>query len=163
MNLLIKTNKNYNAFTLVELILIIGLFAVLSMFMTINLIKPQVSINIDSSLNLLISDIKNQQMKAMSGSTDGNISAQNYGVYIEPSQYTLFTGTTYNPTDPLNFVVNLDTGVTLTNNLTSSQIVFAKETGDIISYINGSNIVVTHSSGDFKTININALGVVSIL
>jgi hypothetical protein len=140
-----------------------GLFSALVGIAGVNLIKPQVSINIDSTVNLLVSDIKAQQIKAMSGGTEGNVASQSYGIYIEPTRYTLFTGTTYNAGDTTNFVVNIEQGITLSNNLTSSQIVFAKETGEIISYTNGSNIVVTHSSGVFKTININALGVANIL
>jgi len=156
-----KVHKN--AFTLIELLIVMGMFSILAMISSINLIKPQVGVNIDSVVALLVSDIKIQQMKAMSGSSDGSVSAQNYGVYIEPNKYTLFVGSTYNSSDPKNFVVNIDHGVTISNSLTSSQVVFAKETGEIVSYNPGSNIVVTHASGTNKTINISSLGVVEIL
>ena len=154
--------KNNNAFTLVELILIMGLFSLLVMISGINLIKPQVSASIDTTVNQIVSDLKSQQIKSMSGSTDGLSSSQNFGIYFESDKYTLFTGSSYNSSDSRNFIVHLATGLSLSNNLTSSQIVFSKINGEIVSYTSGSYVQLSHSSGGSQIINISSLGVVDL-
>lgn len=147
-----------NAFTLIELIIVMGLFAVLASIATINLIRPQITTNLDVSFDQIVSDIKQQQLASMV-SKKGDY----HGIYFDNNSYTLFEGTTYNPTDSNNYKVNLDAGFTFSSiNLNSNQIVFDRQNGEILNYLTGSSLTISHTSGLEKNIEINNLGVVSI-
>ena len=152
--------KHASGFTLVELLIIIGLFTILSSFAVINLIRPQTKANLDATVTVLISDIKEQQLKAMIGDAGGDTPGA-YGVYFGTNQYTLFKGSTYSPSDTNNFVVSFQGDATSTTTFASSQVVFSQRSGEVASFSASNNTVTITSSGDAKTITINALGTIS--
>src|SRR3989344_9266975 len=83
----ITVNRKTSGFTLVELMVVMGIFALMLGFTSINLIRPQTQANLDTTVTTLVSDLKEQQIRAMTG--DG---PSDYGVNFEPGRYTLFTG-----------------------------------------------------------------------
>lgn len=98
----------------------------------------------------------------MVGDSATAASAQPYGIYVQASQYTLFKGTVYSGSDTDNFVVSPD-GVAFSTAFPSSQVVFAKGTGEVNGFANGSNtITITNNTGDAKTITINRYGVPTV-
>ena len=156
-----------SGFTVIELVIVMAIVALLTGLTTINFIKPQTSATTQSAINTLIADIKEQQIKAMAGDSEdstGATPAQPHGIYLEANKYTLFRGASYNPSEPNNFAVNLETGLTLSTTFPSSQLVFTKRSGEITSYSAGSDtITVTNSqSGEQKTITINRYGAITI-
>lgn len=152
--------KHASGFTLVELLIIIGIITILSSFAVINLIRPQTKANLDATITVLISDIKEQQLKAMIGDSGGS-APSSYGVYFETNQYTLFKGITYSSSDTNNFVVSLQGDASLTNTFASNQVVFNQRSGEVAGFSPSNDTVTITSSGDTKTITINALGTVS--
>jgi prepilin-type N-terminal cleavage/methylation domain-containing protein len=150
-----------NGFTLVELLLIMGIMAIISSFAVINLVRPQTKANLDSTLSVLISDLKSQQLKAMIGDGEGG-AANSYGIYFESSRYTLFRGAAYNVSDPNNFVVNSQGGTTFFPTFAGSQVIFNQRSGEVANFSGSANTITVTSSGESKTITINALGTVSI-
>lgn len=155
--------KKALGFTLVEILLVMGLFAVLASFITINLIRPQTKASVDTTINTLAADLKEAQLKAMIGDSEGQLTAQTYGIFFSSNSYTIFRGTIYNPADTSNFVINLDSTETLGNTFSGNQVVFARRSGEVASFINGSNtITISDNGGNSKTITINNLGVLSI-
>jgi len=156
--------QKLKGFTLIELLVVVGLFAILSSFALINLLKPQTKVSVDSTTTTLISDIKEQQLKAMAGDTDGTSTSLSHGIYFQSNRYTLFRGTSYQPAENSNFTVNLDTNLTFSSiTFPSTQIVFTKRSGDITGFTAGSNSVTIRNvlSGEQKTITINRYGVVT--
>jgi type II secretory pathway pseudopilin PulG len=156
-----KIGKSGAGFTLVELLIIIGLFTILSSFAVINLIRPQTKASLDSTTTVLISDIKEQQLKSMIGDGEGG-SADTYGIYFGSTSYTLFKGGTYSSSDPNNFIVNMEGAGTFTNTLPSNQMVFQRRSGEVVSFSSPNNIITITAGGDVKTVTVNALGTVSI-
>ena len=156
--------KKYQGFTLIELALIMGIIAILVSFITINLLKPQTTASTSSSTQVLIADLKEQQIKAMAGDGEGTANSQAHGVYIEPTRYTLFRGTTFSSGEPSNFTVNLESGLSLSTTLPQQQIVFTKRSGEVAGYTLGSDtITLSHTqSGDQKVITINRYGAINI-
>ena len=150
-----------NGFTLVELLLIMGIMAIISSFAVINLVRPQTKANLDSTLGVLISDLKSQQLKAMIGDGEGG-AVNSYGIYFQSSQYTLFKGTSYSVSDPNNFVVKSQGGTTFLPTFAGSQVVFSQRSGEVANFSGSANTITTTSSGESKTIIINALGTVNI-
>jgi type II secretory pathway pseudopilin PulG len=153
--------KRSGGFTLVELLIIIGLFTILSSFAVINLIRPQTKANLDSTLTPLISDVKEQQLKAMIGD-GGGASASAYGIYFESNKYTLFKGSSYTPGDANNFVVSTQGNTTISDTFVSNQVVFGQRSGEVVSFSASGNTITLTSSGDSKTITVNALGSVNV-
>ena len=83
-------------FTLMELIIIMGLLASLFVFSSINLLRPQRSSSLEVTLTQVVADLRHQQLKAMTGENGGG----DFGVYFETGSYYLFSGSSYTPRDP---------------------------------------------------------------
>jgi len=150
-------------FTLIEIILVVAIFSLLIGFVTINLLRPQNKASVDTLSTQLIADIKQQQLKALVGDSEGESSAQQFGVYFESNGYTLFRGSSYSSEESTNFKVELSE-VSLTNiNFGSAQLVFDKVSGEVANYSSGSDsVTISHVSAGFsETITVNRYGVVS--
>ena len=150
-------------FTLIELTLVMGIIAILISFITINLLKPQTTASTASTVQILGADIKEQQIKAMSGDSDGESSTDSQGIYFESNRYTLFRGPNYTSGSHY-FQVDMDQNLILSNTLPSSQVVFGKRSGEVASYAPGSDtITLSHTqSGEQKIITINRYGAITI-
>jgi len=95
-------------FTLIEVMLVMAIFSLLMGFVTINLLRPQNKASVDSLSTQLIADIKQQQLKAMVGDSEGQATSQQFGVYFESDGYTLFRGSSYSASEASNFEVTLE-------------------------------------------------------
>jgi type II secretory pathway pseudopilin PulG len=156
---------NEDGMTITELVLVIGMFAVLSSVAMINLVRPQVQSSVDSVAYTLAADMKQQQIKAMVGDSGGTGTAQQYGIYFESDGYTLFRGASYTPGAASNFKVDLDSSMEIASiNFPSSTLVFSRRSGEVDSYSGGSdNVTIRHTStGGEKVVTLNRYGVVSI-
>lgn len=160
-----RKDKNQAGFTLIEIILSMAVFAILSGFIVVNLFRPQTQSVVNATVTTLVTELRQQQIKAMSGETEGAPSAQAFGLFIEPTSYTLFKGTSYNASDPSNFKVNLDANLALSTSFSSSQVIFSQLSGEVQSFVAGQNtITLTNTAGgEQKTVTINRYGVVDVL
>ena len=157
--------KRLPGFTIIELIVVMTIFAVVAGLITVNLIRPQTKSSLDATVNVLASDIKQQQLKAMVGDTDGAASAQNFGIYFESNKYTIFSGSSF-IVGPNNFVVNMEPNMTISNFPTSpsNPIIFSRRSGEVINFAPGQNSVTIQNTdlGAQKTITINIYGALTI-
>jgi prepilin-type N-terminal cleavage/methylation domain-containing protein len=150
-------------FTIVELMVSIGILTILFAFTTINVTRLPSSAAQSASHDRLINDIRGQQTKAMTSFDPAltPVGGKSYGIHFETTSYTIFTGTNYSPSDLSNFVIELDPNVTITNvSFPNSQVVFTPGTGDVTGYINGSDSISTTNSatGEVKILRINKYG-----
>jgi prepilin-type N-terminal cleavage/methylation domain-containing protein len=151
-----------DGFTLLELLIVLGIFSLLIGFVTLNLGGVTRSVTVSSMASTVAADIRSQQVKAMSGSGNGN-SASDFGIYFEQGRYTLFTGSTYTSSNSTNFVVNLDSGLVFSNiSFPASTIIFSQRAGEISGYSSSSSSITLASStgSERKTIHINQYGVI---
>lgn len=151
-------------FSFIELIVVIGILATLMSIAVINLNGIQRRADIDSTLLTIITDLKQQQQKAMSGDTEGRTTHDMYGLYFQNNSYTLFHGPTYNVGDTANFVLPLDTSLQFTNvTFPQSRIIFASGSGEIVGYSAGSNTFSLKSiiTNEQKTVTLNQYGVIT--
>ena len=91
-----------NGFTFVELVLIIGILALLivaSLPLAINFYRTR---QLDVYENGIAQALRRAQLKAMSAENDSS-----FGVYIEQGRYVLFRGDFYLPEDSYNEVFDL--------------------------------------------------------
>ena len=141
-------------YTLIELLVSIGILAVLFALITIN-ISPLPSNTLQATnLGILLADIKSQQSLAMA-------SDSSYGVYFESASYTLFKGSGYTQGLFTNTVVDLDSGIVFSDiTFPGSVIVFSPGTGDIAGYAVGVDSFTIRNSvtGKSTEVKINKYG-----
>lgn len=157
-----KNEKRQSGYTLIELIVVMGILTVLFGFTTINLGGVTRLTSVNETVDMLIADIRNQQAKAMTGSGDGT-SGSSYGIYFQTDRYTLFRGTTYSSQNTTNFTVELDQNLNFVNDtFPNSTLIFLQTSGEISGYAAGNaTIAIGNTAGnEQKTIRVNQLGTV---
>lgn len=152
-----------SAFSLIELIVTLGIITVLLSFSSQNFLTSQRKTILDDQVLILSTDIRTQQQKAMLGDTSGSGTVSDYGIYFDSQTYTLFRGSVYNPADPDNYTNSLPETVNFNSVLfPDSQIVFQRGSGEILNFSSGQNLFNLSDSelGKTKTFTLNALGVI---
>lgn len=150
-----------NGFSIVELLIVMGIFAIFFAFASLNLLGIRNKTSIGTSVDVLLSDLKTQQIKAMSG--DANYGADNdsFGIHFLTDSYILFKGS-YTPGDSNNFIVKLDdAGIDTT--FPSGEILFKKISGEVNNFVPTGNTIKfsSNNSTDQKIITVNRLGTVT--
>lgn len=155
--------KLQKGFTLIETLIVLGITAVLFTVITFNLAKAQRSSVLNSTVTTLISDIKSQQLKAMTGGTEGRSESDNYGLYFQQNSYTLFHGASFISGSNTNFVINTDSTISISATFSNNSLIFSRMSGEVSNFISGQNTIkLTNSSdGSSKIITINRYGVVT--
>lgn len=156
--------QNRKGFTFIELIVVMAVIATLTSFAIVNLSSIQHKAYLSATIDTFLSDYKQQQVKAMTGDTDGTNTTQSYGIYFEQNQYTLFRGTSYSASEPSNFVIALDGSVEFSPiNVPQSQLIFAAGSGEVSNYSATEGTVTLHNvvSGEQKTLTVNRYGVIT--
>lgn len=154
--------RNQRGFTLTELIVIVGIIAILSGLISVNLLGVQHGSSLTSNVTQLLADIHHQRYLALSGVN--GISA--HGIHFDNQQYVLFDGATYNAGNPSNAVTTLPQNITLSDiGFPNGTVLFAAETGEIVGFASPSAVVsvMEVNSGRKQTIHLNALGTVVAL
>ena len=150
--------RTQRGFTLVELSVVLTMVVILLGIATINLVRSQQGASIVATEQTLLSDLKQQQLKAMIGDTEGRGTTDTYGVHFDSNQYVLFHGT-YSAGNSTNSVINLDRNFQFTS--PGTNIIFNKISGEI-TVDSTSNIVLRDTTnGNTKTVTINRYGVVT--
>ncbi len=138
-------------FTLTELIIVISVLLLLLFLITVNLLRPQHQASPLAAVATLMADLRQQQLKAQLGDTEGSGTPASYGVFVNTNSYILFRGSTYGAGNPSNFSVSLESPMQITSTFPSSQIVFQAGSGEVAGFVSGSN-TVTVSNPNGSTI-----------
>jgi len=149
---------------LIEYIAVIAIFILLTGFITVSLAHTQEHVSINSTIDQLVADIKQQQVKAMIDDTEGRGTSAAYGIHFDSNKYTLFHGLTFSANDSSNFAVILDTNLQFsTISFPGSNIIFATQSGELVGFVNGQNTVkILNTAGNnAKTVTINQYGTVT--
>jgi prepilin-type N-terminal cleavage/methylation domain-containing protein len=151
-------------FTLVEFLLVMSIFAVMTGIATVNLFSFQRESQLNATFNTFVADLKNQQMKAMSGDTGGASTLENYGINLDPSnyQYILFSGT-YSAANAANFAVSVPNTVQVTTTFPNSQVIFQKGSGDVSGYTSATSTITLRdtATNEQRVIQLNRYGVIT--
>ena len=139
-------------FSLAELVVIIGISIIMLGLGTISLINSNEKANLSTVVETFIADLKEQQVKAMVGDTEGTGSVSDYGIDFETTQYTLFRDT-YVVGNSQNFSVSLPPTV----QVTSPQINFNKGAGETTPV---SITFTDTTTNEIRTVTVNKYGAV---
>lgn len=134
-------------FTLLEILLVIGIISILLVFIVPVSLDFYKSQQLETQTQSVIQTLRRAQSKAMSVELDSS-----FGVYIGVSNYTLFKGNSYLSRDAqYDEIFDLPELINLTG---LSEVVFSKFEGkpNVIG-----NVILT-SNSDTRTININQVG-----
>ncbi|HKB88061.1 MAG TPA: type II secretion system protein [Patescibacteria group bacterium] len=129
--------KTLKGFTVIELMVSIGILAILFALTTINLGRLPSTTSQSAAIDTLISDIRGQQTQAMAGRTA-------YGIHFDANSYTL---------TPSNFVINLDPGLSFDNS--GQNLTFAAGSGETTPM---TFSVINSQVNKTTVININKYG-----
>ncbi|MBU4098187.1 type II secretion system GspH family protein [Patescibacteria group bacterium] len=154
--------KHNRGYTLIEVIIVMSIFILLTGLTTISLLNAKHKSSLSASVDTFIADLKQQQLKAMLGDTEGRISSGNYGIFFAGGTYTLFHDD-YSSTDSANFDLSLGDNIEFSNiTFPGSQIIFFQGSGEIGNYTEGSNTIIIKDilDNNQKTLTINEYGVV---
>jgi len=135
---------------------VLSILTTLLGFVTINLSSSQQKTSLSTTVQTIISDMKAQQIKAMTSDTEGRPTPSSYGIHFDANQYVLFHGSAYLSTDPSNFVVPLPPNLECT---IPTDVIFSQRSGEI-----GASTAITIenvTSSEQRTIQLNKYGVVT--
>lgn len=150
-------------FTMIDFLVSIAVFVGLLGLISVNLLSSQQKTNLTTTLTSLMTDLRLQQFKAMTGDTEGRGVNDSYGIFFGTNSYTVFHGTVYNAGDTANFTVSLPTGIQLTNvTFPATTVIFNKGSGEVVDWMSGANsfALTSPTDGKTKTVTINRYGVV---
>lgn len=158
------------AFTLVELIVVVGIVSTLSAIAYFSLGRLQTSTDSMSSIDRLTSTIRTQRMYAMLGNSVLKTSAMPQGIYFSQGKNTfvLFscissTNCIYDPESNLNIEEQLEnTQIFTTVNLPNNQIIFSPLSGEVMGYDQNKNSITVSSvaNNSHATIVISSMGTI---
>lgn len=135
-----------SGFTLIEMMVVLGVLGTLIAFSSVNLVGYQSKNLLQTTLSSVAGDIQNQRLKSMNGDAQGQSTTSAYGVYIQSSSYTLFRGSTYAAGASGNVVIPVASPMVLSTTFPSSQFVYSKGTGEIASFDNARNTITVRNS-----------------
>ncbi|MFA5828817.1 MAG: prepilin-type N-terminal cleavage/methylation domain-containing protein [Candidatus Shapirobacteria bacterium] len=149
-----------SGFTLLEVTIVLGILALLFSITSLNLSNTAPKSSLDNAVQLLIANIKEQQLYALTGKTEDQ-TGTNFGIYFGPQKYTLFQGNTYDANDLSNYDVHLD-DIDTSSTATGSVIIFTRNTGEIQNFQpTGNTITLTQTNiQQSKTITLNKYGII---
>lgn len=151
-----KKRCSQAGYTLIELLVVMGIAGILLGFVTINLLHVQQGTSLSTAEEMLIADMRSQQMKAMQGTSGGG----SFGIHFSSDNtYTLFQGASYDASSSTNFPVSVDGPVTFAS---GSDIIFDSVSGAVHNFNSPVSVTVTNTaSSDQKIIQLNRYGVIT--
>lgn len=137
-------------FTLFEVLLVIGLLALLGVLSVPFYQTFHVQSQLDTASTEALQAVRTAQLNSMTGQNDIE-----HGVHFEAGQFIVFEGPAYVPGSPNNFATTISPALSLTTSF-GPDIIFAQRTG----IPDQTGTITISSSNKSHTLSINALGTV---
>lgn len=154
--------RHTDGFTLIEVLVVMGVVAILLLITTQSLFQSQAAANLDTTVTEIRNDIRQQQLYAMEGATSSAELLSNYSVYFSATSYTLFAGDSYSSTNATNYTAPLSGPVRIVaTTFPNNTVTFARLSGDVSGFVSGQDSVTVEDvqSGASRVIQLNRYGV----
>ena len=127
----ISYSKNHRGFSLIELLIVFVIIAILGTLGILTFYQSTRSISLDNDLQIAVETLN----KARQYSIDSK-NRTPWGTHFNQDGLVLFSGTTFNPSDPTNVTLNLSTYSTfsLISLSGGSDVIFNQLNGSTSSY-----------------------------
>lgn len=153
----IKIKNSLRGFTFTELVIVLAIFATLLSVITVSLIGIKQRSALNTSIQIFINDMRQQQLKAMVGDKQTSSTADSYGIHFVSTAYVLFKGSVYNVNDSQNFTINLGDNIQFVGSL--PDIIFQRVNGELGS--SGSIPVKDITTNSQKVLQYNKFGIIT--
>ena len=144
------------AYTLIELIIVIGVLALLTGLASLSIVSYGQSADTETTKNIIRESLKQARANSMA-----DVDEKVWGVHFESDRLVIFADADggFNPSDPNNATKPFANHTSALWNLTGggANVEFVKRTGETIT---DGTITVSGSGQGTKTININSEGMV---
>lgn len=154
--------RNRNGWTYPEIIVAMGILAVLVGLVSMNAFSSQYKTYASTTVDNLAADMALQQTRSMVGDSSAVGVKTAYGIYFQSDRYTMFKGNTYAAGNADNVTVNLNPSFTFSSiGFPGGQLLYASGSGAFANYVNGQNTVTLRNTGSGTTqqLRINSYGV----
>lgn len=155
-------NHNREGATLVELIVIMAVAGILARVVTLNLFQGQQRVSLTVSRDLLVSDIRKQQHRAMVGMNSAPGVYLDYSIRFEAQRYILYPGIVYDSNNTANEVTMLEPVLQFDPiDLPNGTVTFSRVSGEVRGYEedNRSITIKNIQTGSQYVVSFNTLGV----
>lgn len=156
--------RSANGFTLIEVIVVLGVLVTLMAFATVNVLQLQRHTHIQTTVTTLVADIYEQRQRSMTGDTQGRSSADMYGVYFQTGDYVLFHGSSYSAVDPDNVTIPIESPIQMSGTtFPGATLIFAAGSGEIVGFSpTGNTISLTNTTNSESIVlSFNAYGTIT--
>lgn len=151
-------------FTLIEVIVVLGVLATLMAFASVNVLQLQRHTHIQTTVSTLVADLYEQRQRSMTGDTQGRSTTDSYGIYFQTNSYILFHGTSYSVASPDNVTIPIVNPIEMSSTtFAGSTILFTKGSGEISGYSASNNtLTLTNTSNSENVvITLNKYGTIT--
>ncbi|MFH1533753.1 MAG: type II secretion system protein [Nitrospirota bacterium] len=152
-----RIQKNTKGITMLEIVLVIIIFGISVGLSILYHQSSQIRADLRSQVSQFTSYVRLAHSNALSG-----LSNQSHGIHLETSSYTTFIGSSYDPLDEYNFVIDLPEIIEIQNislNGGGNDIIFTTTAGETNNY--GSVDFVSTQIQKTTTIEITKFGTVT--
>lgn len=170
--LAVGTKKTQDAFTFVELLVVVAIIGILSTVGYVSMSKLQMTADTQTSMDRLVASIKTQRMYAMLGNSTTRTKAMPQGIYFQQgsSTFVLFScdelqSCSYMPYKNTNIIDTLEkTLIFSTINLPGNQIIFAPYSGEVSNFqTNADSIMIDNiTNHTVTTIHTTRIGTLEV-
>jgi len=159
----VSTKKTQQAFTFIELLVVVAIIGIMSTVGYVSMSKLQKTADTQTSMDRLVASIKTQRMYAMLGNSTTRTKAMPQGIYFQQgsSTFVLFNcdelqGCSYMPYKNSNTTDTLENTLIFSNvNLPGNQIIFAPYSGEVSNFQTNTNSIMIDNINDHTVTNIH--------
>ncbi|MDE1975177.1 MAG: prepilin-type N-terminal cleavage/methylation domain-containing protein [Patescibacteria group bacterium] len=149
-------NDGKNGFTMIEILVAIAIILILVGIGVFVFYEAREKAELDGITDGIASTLEKAQSNALNG---GN--GLPYGVRFQSNSYTYFSGNSYDPSDPSDVTVSIDSGHGISDNISGDTVIFSRLTG--VPDATGTVTVTDLSSDETQTVTIGNQGDITVV